>query len=168
MRGYGRALVSLEQPEIGRRIRAARGYADGMSQPDLAGLLQMSEGYLRQVENGKQLKPVEAAGLIERVSEICGVPVSFFTADFGRLDNEVDDASFKELEAAVERATRDLRDARRALDQQIQTQRSDLRKLAKAATDNRHQLAQLTKHVHELGELLLPLTNTDRPKGRKP
>jgi transcriptional regulator with XRE-family HTH domain len=74
-----------EQPELGRRIRAARGYAS-LNQPELAALLQVSEGYIRQVEGGKQLKPVNARGLIERVAEVCELPAAFFTADFDQLD----------------------------------------------------------------------------------
>jgi transcriptional regulator with XRE-family HTH domain len=74
-----------QQPEFSRRLRAARGYAS-LTQPELAGLLQLSTSYLRQVEGGKQLKPVQARGLIERVAEVCELPKAFFTADFAQLD----------------------------------------------------------------------------------
>lgn len=72
--------------DLGNRIRAARGYAGGMSQDDLAIQINMSLGWLKTVESGRGVKDIEALGLIDRVSTVCGIPREWFTADWSQLD----------------------------------------------------------------------------------
>jgi transcriptional regulator with XRE-family HTH domain len=72
--------------DLGNRIRAARAYAGGMSQDELATQLNMSLGWLKTVESGRGVKDIEALGLIERVSDISRIPKAWFTADWSQLD----------------------------------------------------------------------------------
>jgi transcriptional regulator with XRE-family HTH domain len=69
--------------EVGRRIRAARAYAD-IKQPDLARELGVSRDTLYRLEKGgRQLRPLEDEGaLLARIAEICGLPDVFFTGNF--------------------------------------------------------------------------------------
>lgn len=76
----------MELHDLGNRIRAARGYAGGMSQEDLATQLNMSLGWLKTVESGRGVKDIEAIGLIERLADICHLPRDWFTADWSQLD----------------------------------------------------------------------------------
>lgn len=76
----------MEFHDLGNRIRAARGYAGGMSQEELATQLNMSLGWLKTVESGRGVKEIEALGVIERVSGICHIPKAWFTADWSQLD----------------------------------------------------------------------------------
>lgn len=76
----------MDLQDLGNRIRAARAYAGDMSREELAALLEQSVGWLRMIEGGRGIKPVEATGIIQRVSEICHVPPAWFTADWAQLD----------------------------------------------------------------------------------
>lgn len=66
--------------DFAARIRAGRAYAD-LSREQLAEQLGMSAGYVKNVENGKGLKPLEARSLLEALPEITGLPRSFFLGD---------------------------------------------------------------------------------------
>jgi transcriptional regulator with XRE-family HTH domain len=65
-------------PELRRRLRAARGYAD-MSQPELAKHFGWSRSTIVRIEDGKRnLKDYE----LRRIADVCGLPVGFFWVDF--------------------------------------------------------------------------------------
>lgn len=76
----------MEVSDLGNRIRAARAYAGDMSREELAAVLEQSVSWLRTVEAGRGIKPVEAAGLISRVEDVCGIPAEWFTSDWSQLD----------------------------------------------------------------------------------
>lgn len=71
----------MDPEEFGKRVRAARGYAD-MNRPTLATAIGMSEGYMRNVEAGKNIKAPEMVGLITKISQATGLPSAFFTVDY--------------------------------------------------------------------------------------
>jgi transcriptional regulator with XRE-family HTH domain len=143
----------LAQPEFGRRIRAARGYA-ALSQPELGQLLQVSEGYIRQVEGGKVLKPVQARGLAERVAEVCDLPVGFFTGDFGRLaDDHVPEDELQRLRETVEQVSQDVKEAGRRRSGESAAQQEALAKrlgrLERNLQQHRREFDELTTLMRE-------------------
>jgi transcriptional regulator with XRE-family HTH domain len=73
--------------EVGRRIRAARAYAD-IKQPHLAAQLGVSRDTVYRLEKGgRQLRPLEnEEALLERIADLCGLPAAFFTIDLAELD----------------------------------------------------------------------------------
>lgn len=80
----------MEQFEIGPRIKAARHLAGFDGVQNLAAAIKAagnSRGLgttkLRQMERGKQSA---TAGELGEIAHACGLPLSWFTADFGRLD----------------------------------------------------------------------------------
>lgn len=80
--------------EVGRRVRAARGYAD-LSQAELGKLVGISEDRLTGLEHGsKEAKPWELWG----IAEVCGLPRSWFTVDW-RSGGE---SNVSEIEQALE------------------------------------------------------------------
>lgn len=110
--GCKSTFPAVDASEFGRRIRAARAYAD-LSRPKLAIQLGMSEGYVRDLENGKSVKELERRGLLERMVEITGMPAAFFTVDLesiAALDAE-------RIRRAAELLGPQLLAAARALDQ---------------------------------------------------
>jgi transcriptional regulator with XRE-family HTH domain len=77
----------LDSGELGARVRAARAYADDMSQPALADQIGMGERTLREIESGRrQLQGFEQQVLIQSVASATGLPAAFFTADFRELE----------------------------------------------------------------------------------
>jgi transcriptional regulator with XRE-family HTH domain len=78
--------------EVGRRIRAARAYAD-LKQPELAEQLGVSRDTLYRLEKGgRQLRPLEDEhALLGRIGELCGLPLAFFTEPFEKLESALDD-----------------------------------------------------------------------------
>lgn len=72
--------------EMGKRIRAARGYA-GLNQPELAELVEISATMLKRIElDQRGLKSYEIRGITERIADVCGLPAQFFTADLAQLE----------------------------------------------------------------------------------
>lgn len=80
---------SLVPEDFAARVRAARAYKDDMTQAALAEALGMSPGYVKHVEKGKGLKPLEAVALLERLPKITGLSRAFF------LGESKDDAATK-------------------------------------------------------------------------
>lgn len=78
-------MAIVEQPEAGRRVRAARFYRGFKKPEDLSDAIA-SPGFgrttLYAIETGKAplRRPTALA-----IAEACGVPVAFFEVDFGRL-----------------------------------------------------------------------------------
>lgn len=71
--------------ELLQRIRAARAYA-GLSQPELAQRLGVSQDTLKRIELGqKGMQGYELDGFIRAVAEHTGLPTEFFTEPFDRL-----------------------------------------------------------------------------------
>lgn len=70
-------LTIMEPAEIGRRIRTARAWA-GLSQEELAQMLEVSEATVRRMEQGKKIP--RSSDLLY-IAEICGVRRSWFTDD---------------------------------------------------------------------------------------
>jgi transcriptional regulator with XRE-family HTH domain len=65
-------------PELRKRLRAARGYAD-MSQPELAEHFGWSRSTIVRIEEGtRSLKDYE----LGRIAEVCDLPIGFFSVDF--------------------------------------------------------------------------------------
>lgn len=71
--------------EIPKRLRAARGYA-GLSQPEMAAKLGLSEPTYKKIELGtRSIKKMEMDGLVRLAAHETNLPVEFFTADFRLL-----------------------------------------------------------------------------------
>lgn len=65
--------------DFGMRIKAARGYMGDLSQKALGDKLGYGVTYVKQLESGpKQLKQVQARGLVDQLAEISGLPIEFF------------------------------------------------------------------------------------------
>jgi transcriptional regulator with XRE-family HTH domain len=74
--------------EFENRIRAARAYAEDMSQKELAQRLGLSEPSVKRLEaRTRDLDAHEARFYAERIAAICGLPVGFFFNGFDRLDD---------------------------------------------------------------------------------
>lgn len=84
--------------EVGRRVRAARAYADDMSQPELGEALG-SASTIKRIEAGKRIaQPHE----LEKIATACGLPVEFFTIDFSFLPALIGGESPEHLDDLVQ------------------------------------------------------------------
>lgn len=81
----------LQLPDdFGHRVRAARGYARGISQKELASRIGMSEGYVKGIEKGeKGLKDPEQRGLLALLPSATGLPQAFFLGEPPGLDRQL-------------------------------------------------------------------------------
>lgn len=86
LHGLARKVPQMDE-EIGRRIRAARAYAD-IKQPKLASQLGVSRDTLYRLEKGgRQMRPLEdESALLARIADLCGLPLGFFTEDYQQLE----------------------------------------------------------------------------------
>lgn len=92
-----------------RKVRAARGWAN-LSQPELAGKLEISVATVRRIE--QEQRDVSTAELV-RISEICGVPRNFMLYGWrgdGKTANvhreEAQDVLLADLAKRIERSER--------------------------------------------------------------
>ncbi|HET9198215.1 MAG TPA: helix-turn-helix transcriptional regulator [Solirubrobacterales bacterium] len=77
----------MDNVELGKRIRAARGYA-GVSQEQLGEALGFAGPRMNRLENAgrkTQLSPAEREGIIKTAARVTGLPAEFFTVDFSSL-----------------------------------------------------------------------------------
>jgi transcriptional regulator with XRE-family HTH domain len=77
----------MDNVELGKRIRAARGYG-GISQEQLGEALGFAGPRMNRLENAgrkTQLSLAEREGIIKTAAQVTGLPVEFFTVDFSNL-----------------------------------------------------------------------------------
>lgn len=79
--------------ESGRRIRAARGYAK-LSQPDLAKVLEVSDGTVKNIELGRR-EPKRSELLA--IADACKVPIWFLERGWEGWRGDVDDLAGRAL-----------------------------------------------------------------------
>lgn len=100
-----------DRDEIGRRIAAARSIA-GLSQRDMGKCLAdnpnygetLSQAGVSRLERGQlHVRRRDWTPLLRAIAEVCGVPMSWFYADFSRLD-EIAPATPEESKASFARA----------------------------------------------------------------
>jgi ribosome-binding protein aMBF1 (putative translation factor) len=73
-------------PDLGKRVRAARGYTN-LSQDTLADRLKLSKPELETLEVGLEEPDDEhRPEIVERLVRATHLPPQFFTGDFGSLD----------------------------------------------------------------------------------
>ena len=94
----------MDNVELGKRIRAARGYS-GITQEQLGTALGFAGPRMVRLENASrktQLGAAEREGIIRTAARVTGLPPEFFTVDFNDLP---------EMAAAFEKVRREGRTA---------------------------------------------------------
>lgn len=77
-------MASPGWPEdIGLRIKAARGYAGDIGQPELGQALESSKQTIARMERGDRWPKRHE---IRAIAEHCGLPYEFFTSDWAYLN----------------------------------------------------------------------------------
>lgn len=103
-----------DRQEIGRRIAAARVFA-GLSQGELGRCLAdnptygeaLSQSGVSRLERGTlEVKARDWGPLLAAVADICGVPDSWYFADFSRLDEIAAEAAKSSFARAIREAAR--------------------------------------------------------------
>lgn len=137
----------MDDAETGRRLRAARGYA-GLEAEDLAKALNFSVSTLYRTEGGQ--RPLNDAQK-RLVTELCGLPIGFFSVDFAESEMAADGEVTARL-AGVEQLVRDLdpEDTRTRL-RNTETQLASLVK-------TREHVSELEDEVRSLHEQVEALT----------
>lgn len=104
------AWLEVNPVEVGKRIRAARGYSGWTRAEDLATAVGMGRTTLLKTEKGdREAKHWELVA----IAELCGVPRGFFTADWDQAFADDEDANPGDLPSSA-RAARAVRAARDA------------------------------------------------------
>jgi transcriptional regulator with XRE-family HTH domain len=87
--------------DLGKRIKAARGYAS-FSQAQLAAELGSSQSTIQRIETeARGLKRYEHMTLLPAIARVCQLPVAWFYADLDRLEEIAMQDAREALEDAV-------------------------------------------------------------------